>query len=114
MITTQVEQSPSEVTEGPHHVGLLRPRVRPDSARNGVPGARRHRVPGAGVCLSFEESLEELAANVAPLGFDRKYRGRELDHMFGGEGFFRGSSVLISGTSGTGKASLAAHFANAA
>jgi circadian clock protein KaiC len=31
-----------------------------------------------------------------------------LDEMLGGKGFFRGSSVLISGSSGTGKSSLAA------
>jgi circadian clock protein KaiC len=37
-----------------------------------------------------------------------------LDAMLGGKGFFRGSSVLISGTAGTGKSSLAAHFAEAA
>lgn len=34
-----------------------------------------------------------------------------LDQMLGGEGIYRGSSVLISGTSGTGKTSLGAHFA---
>ena len=37
-----------------------------------------------------------------------------LDAMLGGAGYFRGSSVLISGTAGTGKSSLAAHFAAAA
>jgi circadian clock protein KaiC len=37
-----------------------------------------------------------------------------LDEMLGGKGFFRGSSVLVSGTAGTGKSSLAAKFANAA
>jgi len=37
-----------------------------------------------------------------------------LDAMLGGAGFYRGSSVLISGTAGTGKSSLAAHFAQAA
>jgi circadian clock protein KaiC len=37
-----------------------------------------------------------------------------LDAMLEGRGFFRGSSVLVSGTSGTGKTSLAAHFADAA
>lgn len=37
-----------------------------------------------------------------------------LDEMLGGRGFYRGSSVLISGTAGTGKTSLAAHFAAAA
>lgn len=37
-----------------------------------------------------------------------------LDAMLGGEGYFRGSSVLISGTAGTGKTSLAGHFVDAA
>ncbi len=37
-----------------------------------------------------------------------------LDAMLGGAGYYRGSSVLISGTAGTGKSSLAAHFAVAA
>ena len=37
-----------------------------------------------------------------------------LDTMLGGEGFFRGSSVLITGTAGTGKTSLAATFVDAA
>lgn len=36
----------------------------------------------------------------------------ELDKMLGG-GYYRGSSVLITGTAGTGKSSLSAHFANA-
>jgi circadian clock protein KaiC len=36
-----------------------------------------------------------------------------LDTMLGGAGFFRGTSVLVSGTAGTGKSSLAAHFADA-
>lgn len=37
-----------------------------------------------------------------------------LDAMMGGRGFYRGSSILISGTAGAGKTSLAAHFASAA
>ena len=37
-----------------------------------------------------------------------------LDEMLGGTGVYRGSSVLISGTAGTGKSSLAAFFADAA
>ena len=37
-----------------------------------------------------------------------------LDDMLGGHGYFRGSSVLVSGTAGTGKTSLAAQFADAA
>lgn len=34
--------------------------------------------------------------------------------MLGGEGVFRGSSVLVSGTAGMGKSTIAAHFADAA
>jgi circadian clock protein KaiC len=37
-----------------------------------------------------------------------------LDAMLGGKGFFRGSSVLVSGTAGTGKSSISAHFVDAA
>ena len=35
-----------------------------------------------------------------------------MDKMLGGKGFYRGSSILISGTAGTGKTSLAAYFAH--
>ena len=38
----------------------------------------------------------------------------ELDAMLGGQGYFRGSTVLVTGTSGAGKTTLAAHFADAA
>jgi circadian clock protein KaiC len=37
-----------------------------------------------------------------------------LDTMLGGKGFYRGSTILISGTAGTGKTSLAAHVVDAA
>jgi circadian clock protein KaiC len=37
-----------------------------------------------------------------------------LDTMLGGKGYFRGSSILVSGTAGTGKTSVAAHFVDAA
>ena len=37
-----------------------------------------------------------------------------LDAMLAGKGFFRGSSVLISGSAGTGKSSISAHFVQAA
>jgi len=37
-----------------------------------------------------------------------------LDDMLGGKGYYRGSTVLVSGTAGTGKTSLAAHFLDAA
>jgi circadian clock protein KaiC len=36
-----------------------------------------------------------------------------LDAMLGGEGYYRGSSILVSGTAGSGKSTLAAHFAHA-
>jgi circadian clock protein KaiC len=35
-----------------------------------------------------------------------------LDAMLDGKGYFHGSSVLVSGTAGTGKTSIAAHFAH--
>ena len=37
-----------------------------------------------------------------------------LDELMEGKGFFRASSVLVTGTAGTGKSSLAAHFTSAA
>ena len=37
-----------------------------------------------------------------------------LDEMMEGKGFFRGSSVLVTGTAGTGKSSLAANFVGSA
>ena len=53
--------------------------------------------------------LQQIASKARmPTGVAR------LDAMLGGEGYFRGSSVLVSGTAGTGKSSLAAHFADAA
>jgi circadian clock protein KaiC len=36
-----------------------------------------------------------------------------LDTMLGGKGYFRGSSILVSGTAGTGKTSLSAHLIDA-
>lgn len=50
----------------------------------------------------------DVSSNRVPSGI------RALDLMLGGEGFFKGSSILVSGTSGTGKTSLAAYFANEA
>jgi circadian clock protein KaiC len=53
--------------------------------------------------------LQQIASTERiPSGISR------LDVMLGGAGYYRGSSVLISGTAGTGKSSLAAHFAAAA
>lgn len=50
-----------------------------------------------------------------PAGHQRISSGiPALDEMLGGKGFFRGSSILVSGTAGTGKSTLAAHFLDAA
>ncbi len=38
----------------------------------------------------------------------------QLDEMLEGKGYYRGSTVLVSGTAGVGKTSIAAHFAEAA
>ena len=43
-----------------------------------------------------------------PTGIER------LDEMLGGQGVFRGSSVLVSGSAGTGKSSIGAKFVDAA
>jgi len=39
---------------------------------------------------------------------------QRLDTMMEGKGFYRGSSVLVTGTAGSGKSSMAAHFVDAA
>jgi circadian clock protein KaiC len=54
--------------------------------------------------LNYAVSTEKISSGIPT-----------LDDMLGdGKGFYRGSSVLISGTAGTGKTSIAASFANAA
>jgi circadian clock protein KaiC len=67
--------------------------------------------------------IDEQGITVIPvtsLGLDHKVTNERvstgipgLDEMLGGKGVFRGSTVLISGTAGTGKSSVAAHFVNA-
>jgi len=50
-----------------------------------------------------------------PAGDERVSSGLErLDTMLGGRGYYRGSSILVSGTAGTGKSSLSAVFVDAA
>ena len=61
-----------------------------------------HVLPLTSLHLNHPASSERISSGVA-----------RLDSMLGGEGYYRGSSVLISGTAGTGKTSLSAHFANA-
>src|SRR3954470_4551652 len=59
-------------------------------------------LPVTGLQLAHSASTERI-----PSGIPR------LDAMLGGQGFFRGTSILVSGTAGTGKSSIAAHFADA-
>jgi circadian clock protein KaiC len=61
-----------------------------------------HVLPLTSLLLNHPASSERISTGVP-----------RLDSMLGGEGYYRGSSVLISGTAGTGKTSLAAQFANA-
>ena len=60
-------------------------------------------LPVTSLGLRHEVSNERISTGVA-----------RLDSMFGGQGYYRGTSVLVSGTAGSGKTSLAAHFVDAA
>ena len=57
-------------------------------------------LPVTSLLLDHEASNEYV-----PTGIDR------LDTMLGGKGFYKGSSVLVTGASGTGKSSIGAQFA---
>lgn len=59
-------------------------------------------VPVTSLRLQHEVSDDVLSTGIA-----------SLDEMFGRRGFFKGSSVLITGTAGTAKTTLAASFAQA-
>lgn len=60
-------------------------------------------IPITSIGLDHKASKERVSTGVP-----------KLDLMLSGKGLYRGSSVLISGTAGTGKSSMAAHFALAA
>ncbi len=69
--------------------------------------------------LIGEEGLSVLP--ITSLGLNHKISSERigtgiprLDAMLGGRGFFRGSSILLTGTAGTGKTIVAANFAHAA
>jgi circadian clock protein KaiC len=72
----------------------------------------------------FPFLIDEEGFSVLPitsLQLDRKVSSQRistgiesLDEMFGGKGFYKGSSILVSGTAGTGKTSIAAYFINEA
>jgi circadian clock protein KaiC len=59
-------------------------------------------LPLTAATLDYEVTTEQMSTGVVG-----------LDNMLGGEGIYRHSSVLISGTAGTGKSSLSAHLARA-
>jgi len=58
-------------------------------------------LPVTSLTLHHEVSSERISSGISG-----------LDNMLGGEGFFKGSSILVSGTAGTGKTSIAGCFAN--
>jgi circadian clock protein KaiC len=60
-------------------------------------------LPVSSMALQHDAPLERVSSGIA-----------RLDEMLSGKGFYRGSSILVSGTAGTGKTSLAAHFLDAA
>lgn len=60
-------------------------------------------LPVTSTSLEHIVSSERISSGIA-----------RLDTMLGGKGYYRGSSVLVSGMAGTGKSSLIAHFADAA
>ena len=60
-------------------------------------------LPITSLGLNHRASSERIATGIP-----------RLDSMLGGRGFFRGSSVLLTGTPGTGKTIVAANFAHAA
>lgn len=59
-------------------------------------------MPVTSLKLEHEASSERVSSGIS-----------SLDEMLGGKGFFRGSTVLVSGTAGTGKSSLGSHMARA-
>jgi circadian clock protein KaiC len=60
-------------------------------------------LPVTSIGLSHGAPSERISTGVA-----------RLDTMLGGQGYFRGSTILVSGTAGAGKSSLSAHFVDAA
>lgn len=60
-------------------------------------------LPITSIGLQHDVSSERISSGIP-----------RLDTMLGGRGYYRGSSILISGTAGTGKTSTAASFVNAA
>jgi circadian clock protein KaiC len=60
-------------------------------------------VPITAVSLQYSVPTEFVSTGIA-----------NLDAMLRGKGYYRGGTLLVSGTAGTGKSSMAAHFVDAA
>ena len=60
-------------------------------------------LPVTSIGLNYSSSAQRISTGIP-----------RLDTMLSGKGFFRGSTVLASGTAGTGKTSIAAQFVEAA
>jgi circadian clock protein KaiC len=60
-------------------------------------------IPITSVKLDYDVSSERISTGIP-----------KLDEMFGGKGYYRGSTVLVSGTAGAGKTSVACHFVDSA
>ncbi len=60
-------------------------------------------LPVTSLGLNYSSSRERISSGIP-----------RLDTMLSGKGYFRGSTVLVSGTAGTGKTSMAAQFVEAA
>jgi circadian clock protein KaiC len=60
-------------------------------------------LPVSSMALQHDASMERVSSGVS-----------RVDGMLSDQGYYRGSTILISGTAGTGKTSLAAHFLDAA
>src|SRR5690606_12598960 len=57
-------------------------------------------VPITSLQVRYDVSEEQISTGIPA-----------LDEMFSGGGYYRGSTILVSGTAGTGKTSVAAHLA---
>jgi len=60
-------------------------------------------LPVTSLGLNYRSSQERISSGIP-----------RLDTMLSGKGYFRGSTVLVSGTAGTGKTSIATQFVDAA
>ena len=60
-------------------------------------------LPVSSLALQHDAPMERVSSGIA-----------NLDDMLGGKGYYRGSTILVSGMAGTGKTSMGAHFLDAA